>query len=1329
MCQVYGIDEKSGTLAAITTLVTRFTPVFSATPSSWIDKFVCLPDKRQLYVSTYYRFAHIFVGDIIQKQTNLMLTGRARVLYLLMLLCIGLLPASGTAASMPDSTISLTFNCIDGFPGDTVCIPVVVENFDSIQSIQLGFNFDPTVLRFINVRNEALNDGFPFQSGPDDIRYIWTDPLTLTADLPDGTTLLEVCLEIIGLPGEISPFELNASYDQEISKVIEGQTMPVPLDATDCVVNVLVPTDIGVNLTACGAPSGIGDGTFGITVFGGTEPYMYTWVNTANGAINGSSNLNNSGDSESQSVPPGTYDITVTDNDGTMVMYTVIVPTLGLEYSMQGFDPTCFNFTNGRIAVEVANGQPPYSLIWRNNERPAYSGSAFMNLVDDSRNIPSLIAGTYDITLIDANGCTVMETVELMVDSFYIDALVQDATCIGSMDGSVSISISGANPLPGGVYEVEASWIPGVFQTNMVNTPAVLDPGEYSITVSDAINNCDTVFTFTVGSTTSITGDIVTQDPTCRGSADGQITVTGLTNGSSSGPYTFQLLDANGGPIGPPVDANPTVFFDDRPGGTYHIVISDGPCSSDTIPVILNNPGPLTVTLVDMQPAGCNVGSTDGEITVQAMGGTVGPGSDYTYSWNGGALMGSTISNLSFGNYMLTVTDDNGCTVDTAFTLPRSEPVINGFNITNISCTGDSTATVEVLVTPGDGAITQYIWSTGGSGPVVTNQPPGFISVTIRDENNCFAISDTIVPSGTGLMIDSVRLESPTCIGESNGQFTVFVSGGTAPISYIWSTGDTTNFNLLPSLSMGMYSVTVTSSDTCGSVDTTVFLPDPPALGFAFSNVVDATCADICDGEATLTPSGGDPGLPYEFIWESGQLDDGFSSTATGLCPGWQTVIISQDNICFFTDSVLIPSPPPVGIDTILLSDVTCHGMNDGIIHIDGTGGSGGYQITWDSGLPPGTFHDNLAAGAYAYTVTDAGLCSYSDTIVIREPDSLIMQIDSSRVSGISCNNPLSGLITVETIGGTPGYDYNWNPNVSTSSMASGLAAGLYQITVTDIAGCTDTASYRLTGTDPVMAADPVIIQPQCFGDDGMLTIPAATGGVGGYTFTVSNNGPYPLDSLITVPIGFYVLTVSDTANCTDSIHVTVQSPPPISISVLPENPIVDLGDSLQLQLIIEDTQGGVDSILWIPGSPGDQISCNDCGEPYVYNAVPGIYTVTVWDSAGCMSTLDVFVDVNENRKVYIPNVFSPNFDGRNDEFKIFTGQGVTGIESVQVFDRWGELMISVPNPPIGSDGATVWDGSFNGSEMQPGVYVYVAKVSFIDGVTKIYRGDVTLLR
>ncbi len=119
-----------------------------------------------------------------------------------------------------------------------------------------------------------------------------------------------------------------------------------------------------------------------------------------------------------------------------------------------------------------------------------------------------------------------------------------------------------------------------------------------------------------------------------------------------------------------------------------------------------------------------------------------------------------------------------------------------------------------------------------------------------------------------------------------------------------------------------------------------------------------------------------------------------------------------------------------------------------------------------------------------------------------------------------------------------------------------------------------------------------------------------------------------------------------------------------------------------------------------------------------------------MFDVNGCTGSDEIIVDVDRNRNVFIPNVFSPNQDGTNDEFQVFLGPGVRKINYIQVYDRWGGLHFNVKDIPASAAPLTGWNGiSANGKKMNVGVYVYLVEVEFVDDKILLYRGDVTLIR
>ncbi|HJW31687.1 MAG TPA: gliding motility-associated C-terminal domain-containing protein, partial [Saprospiraceae bacterium] len=179
-------------------------------------------------------------------------------------------------------------------------------------------------------------------------------------------------------------------------------------------------------------------------------------------------------------------------------------------------------------------------------------------------------------------------------------------------------------------------------------------------------------------------------------------------------------------------------------------------------------------------------------------------------------------------------------------------------------------------------------------------------------------------------------------------------------------------------------------------------------------------------------------------------------------------------------------------------------------------------------------------------------------------------------------------------------------------------------------------------------------------------------------------------------------------------------------VSIGPDNPIIDLGDSLFITGKVDQSDNPIASMQWTSDQP---VSCSTCDGTWVYNSLPALYTWTVTDINGCTGSASVTVNVDFNRDVFIPNIFSPNNDGRNEDFRIYTGLGVVSINYLRIYDRWGNLVHSEENLLPSPTGAGNWNGTYDGKKLNPGVYVFVAEISFIDNAKLVYRGDITLVR
>ncbi len=416
--------------------------------------------------------------------------------------------------------------------------------------------------------------------------------------------------------------------------------------------------------------------------------------------------------------------------------------------------------------------------------------------------------------------------------------------------------------------------------------------------------------------------------------------------------------------------------------------------------------------------------------------------------------------------------------------------------------------------------------------------------------------------------------------------------------------------------------------------------------------------------------------------------------------------------------------------------NASCAGLADGSFRFRFNVGTPPYQYTWQaigSGLSgSGTLATNnldqlvegLPAGQYQINVIDGSPFNVpiSFTVTIGEPQPLDISMLLSQYSNynISCNEETDGTINTTVTGGTPPYNYLWNTGGRAEDLDN-LPAGAYALTVSDQNACADSARTVLNAPPP-LAVELESIDPACFGDNaGIVIVDNASGGVAPYLYSINGSPFSSLSQFTNLPIGVHEIEVQDANGCTWQGQKTISQPQQLIVD-LGEDQEIKLGDSIQLYA---QTSYPVEMYSW--NSPVE-LSCQNCPDPFIRPFESVAVSVTATDEHGCTASDRITIFVNRKRDVYIPNVFSPNGDGQNDIFLIFGGTEAVKVKSFYVFNRWGEPMFELfdfqPNNP-----AYGWDGSHRGELMNGGVYVYLAEVEFVDGVTELFRGDVLLLR
>lgn len=796
--------------------------------------------------------------------------------------------------------------------------------------------------------------------------------------------------------------------------------------------------------------------------------------------------------------------------------------------------------------------------------------------------------------------------------------------------------------------------------------------------------------------------------------------------------FVLQAGGAQGAQI--QVETNVGAFFEDD------IIFNNGE-------VCLKQASELEVEVSSIDDD-CN-GSGNGSITIDISEGT-SPYEVFAADCTTGAVVFppqtttgvANINNLPAGDYCITVTDSNvpsNVFTDQVTLTQGVLPIVMGFDSVSVSCANATDGELEIFIDNPISPIASYEWEEVFSGQTYSGNPitglgGGTYNVTITDDLGCSSTSSVnlFMPPTFEIDLANSQLINPTCAGDPDGRIIIQVLGGTPDYTYTLDGNSTTgpSGQVYAGLIAGTYTVSIVDANGCGPITTDFILTDPPEIAVDFTAVTPVSCngQPPFDGKATATALNG-PESVYSYQWISNESSfDVSSSTACQLMQGWQLVTVTSGT-CSTIDSVFIDAPPSLEVDQDLttIDNVSCFGAADGEINVVPTGGVGGYTYLWNNGATTANV-DDLPAGIYNVLIQDANDCIQPLIVEISQPDSLDAFIDAASTQQITCAGLENGVLVVAFDGGSGNVSYQWDSSANdTLSTNTGLGPDTYTVTVTDQNGCIDTAFAVIQTPDIIQAVIPDPEMPNCFGQQTFVTVANAMGGTGGpYTFTVNAGQAVPIGGTIPVFAGEYTVSVFDANGCSIQEELNITEPTEIFVNA-GEDLEVNLGQDIQLLVQVQSSLM-IDSIIW---SPGDSLlSCNNCQNPTATILNSTNFNVLVVDENGCTGFDELFVDVDKDRNVYFPNVFTPNGDGINDYFSPFTGVGVDNVLNFRIYDRWGELVYFQENfLPGGSEFPFGWDGKLRGKRASSGVYLYLSEVQFIDGTVLLYRGDVTIMR
>ena len=754
------------------------------------------------------------------------------------------------------------------------------------------------------------------------------------------------------------------------------------------------------------------DASINVSVSGGTPNYTYT-IGSGN---QGNGNFLNLG--------AGNYIVVASDNNACSISTSVnIASPPNVSWSnVTVTNANCFGVADGQISALATTANPVLNYTLNPGN---LSGSG---------NFTSLAANTYTLTATDAIGCSASSLVQINQPTqiLFNGVVSNPALCQGSNTGSISLSANG------GSGALSYTLLPGSV-TNSTGVFNNLSSAAYTVIATD-LNGCSNSTIVNVTQPISMQWSSVSpQMVNCFGQNDGSIIST-ATGGS--GLLTYQIL--------PGSVSNTSGTFNNLTAGVYSITATDVNLCFISTTVSISEPLPLQIINVSQTPLSCVPGN-DASIIVSVSGGTP----TYQYAINGGSLQSSNqFSNLSPGQYTVTATDLNSCTVST-IVVAQAPVVLSWTNATStpVSCSGSSDGDISVLISNNNGGL-QYVLNAGlqqNASGNFSGLTAGLYTVVATDALNCSLATTLLVGSPLPVQVNSFTKTDPSCFADNNGSAQIIATGGTGSFLYQIQPGNiTTSSGIFNALGPNNYTITATDMNGC-SVSTLFSLMQPQQLLINAVVTKETGCVPNNTGSISVYASGGSGSLTYSI-----GATFGVSASFSNLIAAPYVVVVKDANGCTVSSSVVVNQTQSPAFSFVNHEDLLCHSDNTGSLQAYATGPA---QII-NYNLQPGNRDTlipsfvNIPAANYVVTVTDVNGCTSTTNINVLNPEALsFSQFD---VIHPNCADAQSGQILSEVVGGTGNIEYTLWPGSQTNGFGDYtlLNPKLYTIVATDANGC-----------------------------------------------------------------------------------------------------------------------------------------------------------------------------------------------------------------------------------------------------------------------------------
>lgn len=1100
-----------------------------------------------------------------------------------------------------------------------------------------------------------------------------TDPLDATAGLLPGLTISDVGL-IGGVPVGAGQFVVGIMIDEYRDGELIGRiTRDFQLNVLNCPPPLEAAFEIETNC----------DGLNVDFTNNSTGIYTTSWWDFGSGDPADSSLLENPSFTYDA---PGTYTVTLIIEKGTDCADTATLEITidnEIDFTVTPTMTLCNGSADGSATVDPSDGT--YAYEWSTG--------------DTDMEIEGLTAGTYWVEATNALGC--IDTAYFTVDEpGVLDATftITNPSCFEGLDGSVTV-----NPV-GGTAPYTYSW---VFPSSTDPTISDLGAGTYTVTVTDA-NGCAITLDVTLiqPSELFLTLSLVT-NVSCNGDADGSATVAPV---GGAGGYTIEWLGI--GETG--FSAEGLV------AGSYIVEVTDANGCQAFLVVEITEPEPLLVDLIILAEETCSDGNGSAYANVSGGVGLL------TYVWDPESGDTEVATDLSSGTVGVLVTDENGCQAEGSVFIPDNVTGTASIGTqTPVSCAGGNDGSAEVVMTGGTGPFT-YEWSCGcPDTSYVDELSAGPYTVTVTDANGCVETIELFIEELPELIVEVVSTQDALCYGAENGSAEVVASGGTGPYSYSWDTDPVQLTALATGLGAGGYLVTAVDANGCEAIQN-VGINQPPELTLEIEVLSNVLCFGDSAGVAAATPDGGTPG--YDILWlELGET----TNTVTGLVAGTYNVQLTDANGCVTTNFIQIVEYDEV-VAEIVFDSIVCPGetvefmvLTNDINNL--------YDYNW---YVDGAFA--LEGNLFTYLVTDTteiwidlvsayGCPPLYDSVLV-EP----IMIDPANLVLTGTEDTIclgaDAMVQAEVDDMTYITDLWWNyselegfgPHYVTPEGSTN-----YAVTIRNV--CNE--EYALTiPIDVYMPPSMMLSGAGTVGcDDVNVAFQFEMGDyewpISDYSWLINGEEYEDLNPIVLFEGGTNAnatLNLTFENGCTfafeDAIGLTIYESPDADFYYNP-----DPAKQSEITEFIDISHGNPEYWQWY--LEGAYFS--DEERPTWVFEETGEYVVeqVVIDYNGCSDTAVHTVTVIGDFLVYVPNAFTPDGNGVNNNWRpVMTNISGEDFE-LFVFNRWGEVVWQT------NDIYASWDGSYQGGFVQDDVYVWRIVARDHRSELHEFNGHVTILR